>query len=88
MKNNIYQECLDHWGLPLQKLMCIEEMSELTKELVKEFRGFENQEKICEEIADVYLMLQQMICCYDIKLINKYKQQKIRRLKQLLNKGD
>ena len=33
-----YQECIDVWGEDAQIKMCIEEMSELTKELCKNWR--------------------------------------------------
>ena len=38
-----------------------EEMSELQKELCKHDRGKDNREAIAEEIADVQIMLEQMI---------------------------
>jgi NTP pyrophosphatase (non-canonical NTP hydrolase) len=43
-----------------QIIVCIEEMSELTKELCKNIRGHYNLDKIYEEMADVYIMLAQM----------------------------
>ncbi len=46
--------------------VCIEELSELIKELCKNKRGFENKESITEELADVYIMLKQMEIYYNI----------------------
>lgn len=43
-----------------QIIICIEEMSELTKELCKNLRGYYNLDKIYEEMADVYITLAQM----------------------------
>ena len=40
--------------------MSIEEMSELTKELLKNRRGKENRSLIADEMADVYIMLEQL----------------------------
>ena len=37
-ENKIYQEALEFFGATSQKIMVIEEMSELTKELCKELR--------------------------------------------------
>ena len=43
-----------------QIIICIEEMSELTKELCKNLRGHYNLNNIYEEMADVYITLAQM----------------------------
>lgn len=43
-----------------QEIICIEELSELQKELTKHLRGEENWDHIVEEIADVQLMIYQM----------------------------
>ena len=43
-----------------QIIICIEEMSELTKELCKNLRGYYNLDNIYEEMADVYITLAQM----------------------------
>lgn len=55
-----YQAAIDKYGAHHQMMMCIEEMSELTKELCKNMRGRKNRENIAEEIADVQIMLEQM----------------------------
>lgn len=39
---------------------CMEEMSELTKELSKNLRGADNAKALAEEIADVEIMLEQL----------------------------
>lgn len=36
---NTYKKAIDLYGEKAQKLMAIEEMSELTKEICKDFRG-------------------------------------------------
>ena len=46
--------------------ICIEEMSELTKELCKYMRGNSNKEHILEEIADVHITLMQMLLLFEI----------------------
>lgn len=40
------------------KIITIEELSELQKELTKDLRGYEKREEIKEEIIDVYMCLQ------------------------------
>lgn len=46
--------------------ICIEEMSELTKVLCKHTRGNTDIENIIEEIADVHIMLSQMLILFEI----------------------
>ena len=53
----ILKDALYHFGYNHQATKCIEEMSELTKELCKEKDGQGNLEYIAEEIADTYITL-------------------------------
>lgn len=64
--DTIIQKALDAYGYDLQKQVAIEEMSELTKEICKDFRGKGNRENILEEIADVQFMLYQLMAMYNI----------------------
>lgn len=54
----ILTAAVNTWGKAAQVDMMIEEMAELTKELLNERRGREHN--IAEEMADVRIMLQQM----------------------------
>ena len=71
-----------------QLIVAIEELSELQKELCKTLRGNINKENIIEELADVYIMLDQIkiyfsITCNEVKeMIDK----KIERTKERLLK--
>lgn len=70
MQNDYMQVMIDvikRYGYKMQTMVAIEEMSELTKELVKFMRGEANTDAIAEEIADVEIMLRQMKIIYDIK---------------------
>lgn len=62
----VIQKAIDTYGYDLQKQVAIEEMSELTKEICKDFRGEKNRENIIEEIADVQIMLYQLMAMYNI----------------------
>ena len=57
----------NYYGINHQILIAIEEMSELTKELCKYKRGFIRPKAICEEIADVNIMIQQLIELYGME---------------------
>ena len=67
----VLESAISVFGLRPQKDMAIEEMSELTKAICKERRARTKTERaearanIIEEIADVYIMLQQLIMIYD-----------------------
>ena len=91
-KNNIefYQKCVDVWGVDAQIKMCIEEMSELTKEFCKYYRKGEMnceqelKDHICEEIADVQNMIDQMQLIFGIEKVEEIRKIKIDRTKKLL----
>lgn len=82
----IYQQALETYGGQLQTFVCMEEMSELQKELCKYERGEDNVEHIAEEIADVRIMLDQMVIMHDCEtLVEDYKSAKLARLKERLD---
>ena len=70
MQNDYMQVMIDvikRNGYKMQTMVAIEEMSELTKELVKHMRGRDNKDAIAEEIGDVEIMLCQLRLIYGIK---------------------
>lgn len=62
----VLKKAIELKGKEHQQLVAIEEMSELTKEIVKKFRN-KNATNIhlYEEIGDVLIMLKQLIIMYD-----------------------
>lgn len=71
-----------------QLIVAIEELSELQKELCKTLRGNINKENIIEELADVYIMLDQVKIYFSITS-NEVKEmidKKIERTKERLLK--
>lgn len=82
----ICQQALETYGGQLQTFVCMEEMSELQKELCKYERGENNVEHIAEEIADVRIMLDQMVIMHNCEtLVEDYKSAKLARLKGRLD---
>lgn len=77
----ICRAALEAFGAGLQVMMTIEEMSELTKELCKNGRGQENTTHIAEEIADVEIMLRQMVMLFDcagqVETFRRYKLERL-----------
>lgn len=87
---NIYQRALKTWGKEPQMLQVIEEMSELTKEILKNVnRGKDNISELVEETADVEIMLEQLKCCYGIaEKVEEYKKGKLLKIEQRLDDWD
>ena len=83
-----YKQAIETYGERAQKLMAIEEMSELTKEICKDFRGKLNREHLIEEIIDVIITIDQLIMMYEIseEEIVSMCIRKINRLKERLEK--
>ena len=83
--SNILLQAIETYGKQSQCNVAIEEMSELTKEICKNFRGRPNTDHIAEEIADVKIMLQQLELIFDCtdKVIS-YQDYKLRRLEERL----
>lgn len=88
-KMTILEKTIETYGADLQKQVAIEEMAELTKEICKDFRGKGNRKHILEEIADVKIMLSQLLIMYDIKIweLNDVMASKLARLSERL-KGE
>ncbi len=82
----IYARALSRYGAQAQTLMVMEEMSELQKELCKHARGKENRDAIAEEIADVLIMLDQMMVLHDCESLSaEYKREKLGRLERQID---
>lgn len=85
---DIYRRAVEKWGIVAQIHMCSEEMSELNKELMKIIReGLSDERKtaLIDELADVTIMLEQMIFCFDVeKDVLERKEVKLARLDKLI----
>ena len=78
-----YKQAIETYGVRAQKLMAIEEMSELTKEICKDVRGKLDREHLVEEVADVLITIDQLMIMYEIsdREIQQMYERKIERLK-------
>ena len=65
-RDNIFKTLINKFG-GKQMVVAIEELSELQKELCKAIRGQEVKENIIEEIADVSIMLCQIMIYFEIE---------------------
>lgn len=82
-KEEFYKKLIKHFSAEQQQTVAIEELSELIKEICKHQRGTGNVHHIAEEIADVTIMLEQLIimfgCSAEVELL---KEQKLQRTKE------
>ena len=86
-EEELYKRALRVWGKEPQMLQVIEEMSELTKEILKNVnRKKNNIDALVEETADVEIMLGQLKCCYQIAdKIRAYKAEKLKTIAKRLD---
>lgn len=83
---NTLERAIEAYGKDAQLNVAIEELSELIKEICKNKRGRNNLENIIEEMADCYIMLEQLAIIFEIPnhAINELASNKIERLKKRL----
>ena len=88
MNTSIFYRAIEKWGDTAQKIMLIEEMSELTKEICKAFRGNNNRDELIDEISDVFIMLEQAKIVFNIKdkEIGDRIEYKLSRIEERLNR--
>lgn len=91
--NEVLQKAIETYGEKVQIDKALEEMSELTKALLKlryaKPTGVEAdilRDAVSEEMADVEIMLEQLHMIYqNDNKVNEYRQKKIERLERRLN---
>lgn len=64
-EKKILGTALSFYGCEIQQVIAIEELSELQKELCKSLRAGADRPHISEEIADVQIVLEQMMMLYE-----------------------
>ena len=81
----VLQTAIDHYGSERQIDKAIEEMSELTKALLKLrlVKNEQNTESVLEEMADVEIMLDQLKLIFGYKTL--YRDEKVYRLVERLH---
>lgn len=87
-QREICKEALNTYGIDKQLDIAIEEMAELTKAIIKHRRYAtrETYENLCEETADVAIMIEQIFLSTRCDDVAKYAVEKINRLKQRLER--
>ena len=84
-EKEVLRAAIEKWGREAQTKMVLEEMSELQKEICKNWRGQSNEESIAEEIADVEIVLDQLKMIFGVAgKVHAHRIRKIKRLKERL----
>jgi len=87
-EKQIYEKAVRLWGKQIQTDMMIEEVSELTKIILKERRGKAFIAEIIEEMVDCQIMINQMRVIYDDEpMWNRIMAHKLSRLQQMIERG-
>lgn len=79
----VLKKAIKHWGAAAQERKAIEEMAELIVELSRPEKR-KDRLKICEEIADVQIMLDQLRLIYSVNDIIMFRDVKMNRLENYL----
>jgi NTP pyrophosphatase (non-canonical NTP hydrolase) len=89
MMDKTLKKAIETYGKDMQLNVAVEELSELIKEICKYKRGNDNRKNIIEEMADCYIMLEQLAMIFDIPnhAINEVVDRKITRLEKRLEEG-
>ena len=83
MDVGVLKQAIETYGVDAQLNVAIEEFSELTKEICKYKRGADNRSEILEEMADCYIMLEQMQFMFNLnfRTIASVMNEKVERLR-------
>lgn len=87
---SVMRQALNTYGIDKQLDIAIEEMAELTKAIIKHRRyaSRETYENLCEETADVAIMIEQIFMSTEFGDVARYAVEKINRLEDRLNKKE
>lgn len=83
----LYKSAINNWGIRPQVMMVMEETGEMLNAIGKYDRGRANESDVITELADVWIMMEQMATFFGWEEFKKEKERKLERLKERLNNG-
>ena len=83
----LYKRALNDWGIRPQTMMVMEETGEMLESIGKYDRGRATESDVITELADVWIVMEQMATFYGWDEFQKEKERKLQRLKERLDKG-
>ena len=78
----VCRKAIDLYGEALQKIVAIEELGELTQAITKSLRG--DDHNVEEEIADVSIMVTQLMMMYNAKKVLEIREEKLKKLERVV----
>lgn len=82
----LYKRAITTWGKIPQVFMLYEETGELAEAMAKYMRGRYNEDEVITELADVFIMVEQMASMLNYDKFEKEKERKLLRLEERLDK--
>jgi len=89
LDKDLYKKLIERFGDKHQLAVAIEECAELSKELTKAIRGKGNDMRIAEEIADLFICIEQVALMFNIdrSAVEMFKEFKLARLRKFYVEG-
>lgn len=85
-RSKVYADAIATFGVGLQLIVALEEMSEVQKEICKALRGKLHPEHLAEEIADATIMLEQVRQIFNVnEQVCEMMDSKVVRLRQRID---
>lgn len=82
----LYGRAISTWGQIPQVFMLYEETGELAEAMAKYMRGRYNEDEVITELADVYIMVEQIALMLNYNKFEQEKERKLVRLEERLDK--
>jgi len=82
--SGIYEQAIEKFGIESQMKKTVEELTELSLAIQHYSQEKSSSNNICEELADVWIMGQQMAKIFGEDRVEEWKLKKIERLKRLV----
>ena len=83
--SSVLQEAIYAWGPDFQMDMAVEEVGEFLVALQHWKRGRVEKDAVCEEIADVLIVMQEMALVFGAETVDTFKRQKMERLRRRID---
>ena len=79
---DLYKKDIDAWDVPNQVMMVMEESGEMLNALAKFNRGRSTEDEIVTELADVWILMEQMAVVFGWDKFQQQKEYKLQRLSE------
>jgi len=89
MDIDLYVRAIASWGEEFQRQLAVGELNELAAALTRYNLGRENSDEVASEMADVYIMLEQVeLMLGNMEQVEAYRSKKLERLRGRLEERE